>query len=334
VCSSDLGWICGCPSGPDATLPGASSAEAPVVFSVALSGKPNAYAPDTNPGVVQLTVKGCTSALTGDVTSGNVNGQLACHIRPFNMQAEVDGQVTVKTTLALVSALPVPPAATLTAGGTITLAPGITLNASNGDAQTGQVLHAGGAIDKASATANLRGPAGSASGSLEQANDAVLAGLAGSAGEDLFQAIFGMARADYRNQPGALQLSCTGGCSVSAHVVPAVTNNPSRVIWVEGDLDVDLNGTLGSATQPVVIVVNGNVTYSQPTQVTGVIYSHGNMTWQAGASTAAVTGALLVRGNFTANANAALAYDGQVVRLIKQRFGSFVRVPGSWTTAS
>lgn len=331
---TETGWMCGCPSGPAAQLPAASTAEAPVVFSVAMSESPNAYVTSPYPGTVPIEVKACTSALTGEVTDANVNNSAACHVRPFTQAADVDGQVRVQITLGLVSALPVPPVATLTAGGNITIDNGTTLSASNTDSSTGEVLHAGGSIVKiGTAAANLSGPAGTLGTGLDHAGDTALSNLATTGtGEALFQSVFGMAMADYRNQPAAIRLNCGGGCSSSADVAPVLANNPTRVLWIEGDLDINQAGALGSASAPVMIVVSGNLTISQAAIVTGVVYSHGNVVWAGSASNAAVIGALMARGNFTANANATLAYDRNVIRRLHQAYGSFVRVPGSWNS--
>lgn len=323
---TDTGWICGCPSTGDTALPGPSSAEAPVVFAVGMKTWPSVGVS----GAIQLLVKGCTSALTGDVTAANVNTPSACHMRLPEESADVDGQARMSTVLGLVSALPVAPVATVTAGGDIVLTSGTTLRASNPDPSTGEVLHAGGTIQKVGVTATIMGPAGSSGTGLEQDADNTLhtAATSGS-GENLFQSLFGMMRADYRNQPAALRLECAGGCTASAHLVPALTSNPTRVIWVNGNLNIDQASAIGSTNLPAMVVVNGDVTISQGAAFTGVIYSHGDINWSN--SAASVFGAVIARNNFNANTDVNVAYDRQVIRRLQQAYGSFVRVPGSWS---
>ena len=65
--------------------------------------------------------------------------------------------------------------------------------------------------------------------------------------------------------------------------------------------------------------------------INGVIFSMGDMTWSAGSGV--VNGALLTQTNFNATGTATLVYDREIVRRIRQSYGSFVRVPGSWRIA-
>ncbi|WP_395699202.1 PilX N-terminal domain-containing pilus assembly protein [Aquabacterium sp.] len=323
---TDTGWICGCPSSGDTSLPAPSTAEAPVVFSVKMS----AWDAVGVPGAIQLTVKGCTSALTGDVSAANLNSTLACHMRQPTESADVDGQARMGTVLGLVSALPVAPVAAVTAGADIVLSGGTTMRASNTDSATGEVLHAGGAIQKASATTSFSGPAGSSTSGLEQQGDSALSSAASSgSGENLFQSLFGMMRSDYQNQPAALRLTCASACTASADLIPALASSPTRIIWVNGDLNIDQATAIGSANLPAMVVVNGDVTISQGAAFTGVIYSHGSINWSN--SAASVSGAVVARNNFNANSDVNLAYDAKVVRRLQQSYGSFVRVPGSWS---
>lgn len=328
---TETGTNCSCPNSLPVTLvPPAEDVEAPVVFRAEIRKAPANYLPTAYPGVVALEVRGCTSAVSGQQSGATFNGPTACHVS--GTPAVVDGQSNIQVALGLVSALPVAPAATLTVGGTITLDPGTTLRASNTDPLTGLVLHSGGAVLKdLTATALLSGPSGS-SGNPELAGDADLGAFPGDA-SGFFQATFGMLPADYREQPAAVRLNCAGACT-GADLAAAHASNPTRVIWINGNLDVDSATPLGSAPLPAMIVVNGNVVFSQPVTINGVIYSSGNITWQAGANGGAVIGALIAHGNFVASGNATLAYDSEIVRRIRQSYGSFVRVPGSWRMKS
>lgn len=324
---TETGWICGCPTTSTTALPGVSSAEAPVVFAIEMSAWDN-IAP---PGVVQLTVKGCTSAITGDVTLSNVNNIMSCHRRPVTSPSDVDGQARVFAVVGLVSALPVPPAATVTAGRSIVLASGTTLRASNTDSATGLVLHSGALIDKTSGGQTISsGPAGSSSASLEQSSDLDLNSAATTgAGESLFRGLFGMMRSDYRNQPAALRIDCSPpGCTASSDLIPKISSNPTRIIWVNGDLDMDQAVAIGSTSLPAMVVVTGRVTISQGVTFTGVIYSDQEIEWSS--SAASVRGAVISRLDFNVNSDAVLAYDQKVIRRLQQGYGSFVRVPGSW----
>jgi hypothetical protein len=323
---TDAGWSCSCPSGPAASL-AATSGDAPVVFRVRFDQAPSAYVAGGFPGVVPITVRGCTSALSG--TGGNVNDPGACHMATIS--AQVDGQANVRVALGLVSALPVPPGATLTAGKNITLSAGSVLYASNADPNTATVLHAGGVIDKTGATTLFKGPAGSDSPALELDGDTEMSAYADDS-NTFFQSLFGMMPQDYQQQPAAFVVNCAGGNCTASNLTAALATNPTRVIWINGDLNIDQAATFGSAAQPVMLVVTGTVTISQNATINGVIFSMGNMSWSAGGGV--VNGALLTQLNFDATGTATLVYDREIVRRVRQSYGSFVRVPGSWRIAT
>lgn len=323
---NNAGATCSCPNAATTTLP-LETGEAPVVFRVKLELTPSKDTPTAYPGTLGLTVRGCTSALAGDVNAGNVNSNQACHKAAAAGNAVVDSQSAIGITLGLLSALPVPPVAPLTAGGTIDVAAGATLRASNPDGDTGAALHAGGAISGAGSR-QVYGPAGSTA-ALELGGDNKLFMLSAST-DAYFQALFGMMPTDYQQQPAAVRTTCGGTCTASGTLATLASANPTRVLWINGNLDFDNTATFGSATLPVVVVVTGNVTVSAPMTLYGVVYSGGSITWSATGGT--VVGAMVAKDNFAGSGGsvATLAYDADLMRRIRNSYGSFVRVPGSW----
>lgn len=318
------GWNCSCPNGPLATpAPPAPTDEAPAVFRVRLMPVPSVYVSTGFPGVVPLDVRGCSSALSGETNAGNFNGPRACHIAQATPQ--VDSFTSLNVALGLVSALPVPPAAALTVGRDLVQAPGTTLRLSNPDPNTATAVHAGGGITGAIQTF---GPPGSTAG-LQEQGDAAMYALS-AAPDAFFQALFGMLPPDYQHQPAALRLACAGTCTSSGDLAPALAANPTRIIWVNGDLNFDLAANLGSAALPAMIVVTGSVTFSAPVTLTGVVYSAGPINWNGGAAGGTVVGALIGATDFNGQGDATVVYDREVVRRIRQFYGSFARVPGSW----
>jgi len=202
--------------------------------------------------------------------------------------------------------------------------------ASNSDPNTAVALHAGDVINK-NGTSQFNGPAGTEADVLEVQGDTEMSGYAGNA-DIFFQSLFGMMPADYKQQPAALVVNCGGGCTASSELTTALASNPTRVIWINGNLNIDQAATFGSASRPVMIVVSGTVTVSQAATINGVIFSMGSMSWAAGGGV--VNGALITQNDFNATGTATLIYDREIVRRIRQSYGSFVRVPGSWRIGS
>lgn len=314
---TDAGWECSCPLGPTTTLPG-SADEAPAVFRVRLALLPGLGA--THPGVLGATVRACNSALRGG-RPDDVNDPQSCHQAPG--RAAVEAQATVEIALGLLPALPAPPGAALTVGQSIRQAAGTLLRAANPDAASGLALHSGGPVDGA---VDAAGPAGS-SASAVVADDAALRALSQDPAA-FFRTQFGMPVDTYREQPAVWRLACAP-CHAK-DVAAAAAAHPTRVLWLDGDLQLDGALTLGSAEFPVLLVVQGRLALGAPVTVHGVAYAGAGIDWQAGAQLALWRGALITAGAFEADANAHLQYDAGVVRRIQQGYGTFVRVPGAW----
>jgi hypothetical protein len=103
-----------------------------------------------------------------------------------------------------------------------------------------------------------------------------------------------------------------------------------RQIWVDGDLNVNSNVTIGSANDPIILVVDGDVHFNGTIQLYGVVYSTG-MTWDnTGGGGALIRGAAISEGNYTGNGTPDYFYDPNVLSRLRNTLTSFVRVPGSW----
>ncbi|MCK6419633.1 MAG: hypothetical protein L6Q73_01810 [Aquabacterium sp.] len=315
---TDRGWTCSCPSAAMATLVGAVD-DAPSTFRVRLGAAGGAGA-GPYPGTVGLTVRACSEPIQG-LDPGDFDAPDACH-RADGAAARVDAQATVEVTLGLLSALPVAPAAALTIGADVHIAPAATMHVINSDPTTGLTVHSGGAISGALATV---GPAGSA-GATRTA-DAELAAAAGAA-DGLIERYLGLPWAMYSAQPAARRLECRP-CS-ARDVLLAWQRTPGGVLWIDGDLILDDAVTLGTHDRPLMLVVRGNLEIAAPLAVQGAALTTGALRWRAAG--ASWQGAL-VAAQMDVTADAVVVRDAAVVRRIRTTVGSFVRVPGSWRSS-
>jgi hypothetical protein len=300
-------WVCRCPADDgEPTAEPAYPANSAPIFKVEIGS-------DGVPGVVKVDAWGTheSSRAASFEIFGNYN--------------------RVRVKLGLTRALPVPPVAALTAGGTVTL--GVANSkVSNTDPKAGFTIHSGEAFDAASATnTELIGATGSVGGAptlIESDGD--LKALTGAAAPvDFFQSLFGMDATTYSQQPAAVRIDCAAGCT-SASIATAVDNNPGRIIWLNGDLTLDTPSTLGSVDRPVMLLATGNITLAAKVIVNGFLYSNRNVQWNATATDSLVRGAVVAKGNFDGLSAVAIAYDGDMMQRISLGYGSFVRVPGSW----
>jgi hypothetical protein len=149
----------------------------------------------------------------------------------------------------------------------------------------------------------------------------------------MFVSVFGMDRATYRAQPAAVRLSCAGDCATQ--IASKVSANPGRVIWVEGPVTIDSNLVpLGTAAQPVMLFISGNLTVSANLELHGVLYLHGGpgdtTTWTTTAGSTLIHGAVVAEGGLSIVGTPSIAFDPIVLRTINLTQGSMVRIPGSW----
>ncbi|MES2714768.1 MAG: PilX N-terminal domain-containing pilus assembly protein [Pseudomonadota bacterium] len=261
-------------------------------------------------GAMQFLSRGCANPGAGNT---------ACFAQTDD-QPGVDGSTSVIATVGLVRALPVEPKATLTVG---TTADG-EMRVSNGDFASGFTVHAGGAITPAGAS-RFEPPVGTAGDGLIP-NDNVLASLQALGAEAWFRAQFTLDRASYQRQPATIRLPCAAGCN-SAAIANALLMNPRNPIWADGNVNLDTADALGTAADPMMLIVDGNLTVSGNAQFSGFVHAN-RITWDA--ATATWDGAMVSMTSFTANAPATLRYNKAMLDTIRLRYGSFVRAPGGW----
>ena len=264
-------------------------------------------------GAVQFVSRGCANP--GDADTG-------CYTQNDDLPT-VDGTNAVIATVGLVRALPVAPKAAITAGTTITANPPAQLRVSNGDFASGLTAHAGGPITAPGS--QFAGPPGSGSDGRTD-GDGTLAALSAQGAEPWFRALFVMDTASYRRQPAVVQLNCAAGCT-RGDIANALLLNPRNPIWANGNVDIDAAGALGSAADPMMLIVNGNLTVSADANVTGFVHAN-QISWTAPAAN--WNGALVAATTFDATGVATVSYDKTVLDTIRLRYGSFVRVPGGW----
>ena len=124
---------------------------------------------------------------------------------------------------------------------------------------------------------------------------------------------------------------CTD-CSSRLAALAAITVNPR--FFVDGNITLN-GGTLGSATNPVTLVVNGDIELRGNMTAYGLFYVAGataleNWAW-SGSGGATIYGAFISRGRFdNASGNMRLIYDPSLWSNASQPVGRLVRVPGSW----
>lgn len=311
------GWTCSCPVAADPALAMPTGGGVYPAFRGRFV--PVEAAP---PGVIGLEVNGCT--------------RLDDRCLAFPAEAVGhEGRATVLVTLALRNALATTPVAAITVRGGIEVGGGLgAFNPDGGDG--GHAVFAGGVVSDSSSLLRVGGAVGSPGdrARLVLDDDALLRSLYGPPArlqsDRLFAATFMVWPQAYEEQPAALVLECDPACD-GDEVRDALALNPGRVLWIKGD--VDLDGAIGSASEPAMLVVQGEPRIDG--DVFGVVYvrqtaaSDAPQAWAAEGS-GTLTGALFVEGAMDGSASFTVLRERTVIETLQHHNGSFVRVPGSW----
>lgn len=296
------GWSCHCPSdGPPAIDDESPDDGLPhPAFTVQFSAEAPA-------GQIRITSIGCTSA-EGPCRPGSTG--------------HPDASARVQVVLGLLPGLRVPPHAALTTVGSVD-AGTAALGLHNPDTASGGIaVRAGGSL--LGSALRLTTASGGATGAAALTHDADLAALRG---EQLFAYHFGVDPAGWRTHTAVQSIDCNGNCTT--RVATALEGvGPNRMVSVAGDAQLVGPVTLGSAAQPVVLVVQGRLTLRGDVTVHGVVYAT-DIHWNDSPG-GQVHGALISASGYQGNGTPDLHYDADVLHTLQQHTGSFARVPGSW----
>jgi hypothetical protein len=323
--ASSSGLSCLCPSDAASALPSVSGVDSKPMFRIQFKDLP---APATRRDSIQVVSAGCTkpdaSCLAADTPAAPSGDALA----------------VVSAVVTLRSGLSAPPAAAVTARADISGGTG-PLRASNTDVASGGLAFlAGGGINGSVQPETLPGTPGSASLAAgdPKLSAMVPAGPVATVADRMFSLVFGMAPDVYLQQPAVLSVDCTVACT-SAAIDALAKQYPGRILWLKGNLTVNgdigsplVAGTLRAAevppTGPVLLVVAGQITLTSGT-VYGLLYAR-NATWDRGAGSAQVQGAIIAEGSLTGSGAQSVTYDADILTRLRTRRGSFVRVNGGW----
>ena len=295
------GWACGCPSSghPAPAAPTDDGLHAAFVVQ---------FERDASAGLLQLIATGCTG-LAGPCAPGG--------------GTSTDASARVQVAVGLVPGLVTPPAAPLTVRDSVD-AGAAALGLHNADAESvGLAVHAGAAV-VAPAARITSAPGGVASQAMVE-HDASLRALGP---DQFFATYFRLSKTAWRDQPAATRVVCHGNCS--ATLIEAIGDGTSnRLIWIDGDLQLDAPLVLGTRERPVILVATGAVELRGPIAIHGLVYAAA-IEWNDSGSGAMLRGAAIAEGGYSGNGAPDFVYDAAVLAALRGNTGSFARVPGSW----
>jgi PilX N-terminal len=303
---SATGYQCSCPASGALTV----STDPGPAFRIQFFNTDEAGAALAD-GVVRLVAHGCTSAAGECIATGGAGTP--------------DGYSRVRVLLGVLPALGTAPAATITAKTNVTWqGSGAAVGVVNTDPSTnGITINAGGTVDEEKARITTIPGSPPASSIIE--SDTSLSSIST---DQMFQTFFGMTKAQF--QAIALPVTCPNNCSSTLEAAVASFGNETPIIWVTNDMDVTGNISVGSTTNPVILVVDGNIHLNGTMDVFGMVYA-ASSTWDnTGGGSAFLRGAAVSEGAFTGNGTPDFYFDADVLKRLRFQPGAFMKIPGSW----
>lgn len=309
-CARDVGnggWACRCPA------VDAAYASPPVIggddltpsFGVRMD-------PADRGGTVMLKVLGCTSSVVSN-----------CSATMAEVSKNQLALTSLSVRLALVSAVRTPPAAPLIVKGGIR-STGAGLGLHNSDARSAGQLASMGGDWVGMVDSRLESVPGTASSLMVGRNDGVL----GKVDTDVFKMFMGTSLARYPQHPALRTVTCGGDCS---EAIDEAYKAGQRILWVDGNLALASNKVLGTLADPLLIVAKGDVALAGPLQINGMLVANGALRWDNDSGMpSVVNGIVLVGAGMETVGRMDIVYQQAVADQLRNRMGSYVRIPGGW----
>ena len=322
------GWSCSCPTSGLPSLTAPTDAGVWPAFRVRfrpVAGESGSPLVPRQAGVIRLEVVGCTRVdPVGGEQCLSFDGRGALN----------EGRVLASSLVALTGNPIGSPSASLTARGPVDVG-GAAMSVYNAaPSGLGITVHSGGPINTAGLV--LKGAPGTPDAASIIASDTAFdlpATGTFTTSDRMFATVFNMRPATFQTQQAAVTLTCPlSGCGATL-VRDAIALNPDRPLWLTGSLIVDSPGEIGTAPNPAVIVVNGDLQFTTAgVNIHGLVFNRlavGSTAWTT-AGAGQINGAVVAEGSVGGSGTPTIVYNEAALRLLRFSNGSFVRVPSSW----
>lgn len=257
-----------------------------------------------------------------DVETGDLK------VLTIEAQGRSDDQSAVKSLSLIASgspALALPPTNPLTARGFIDLQGSGTIT----NLESNTTIWCGDQVDFTAMAANTIIKHPSSGGGIEASNasnkgidivdnDTSLSTLSDT---DYFQNFFGLSESNYQSSAAGIVIDPVE-TSVST-----LDGEKATVIWVDGDASFTGNPVIGTADEPVVLIVDGNMFGAGNVTINGILFVTGNWT---GTGSLDINGAAVVRGDVNGTGSLDVFYDSGLLGNLNTA-GKGVGLPGTWT---
>ena len=158
--------------------------------------------------------------------------------------------------------------------------------------------------------------------------------LSNLSNDDFFKNFFSESKERIKNKSKAID--CSSGCTGS-DLIDSNGDPVAQMIWITtsnsggapGKLVIDSPITLGSASNPVLLIVDGKIEINDiNANFNGLIYTTQNFKNNAGAGN--INGSLISEGDISATGELKITYNKNQLLTLKNNTSHYVRVAGSW----
>lgn len=136
-----------------------------------------------------------------------------------------------------------------------------------------------------------------------------------------FQNFFGLTEANYKGSVAGLEVD------PDVTSMSTLDGENGKVIWVDGDAAFTGTPVIGTADEPVVLIIDGNMSGAGNVTVNGLLFVTGNF---SGTGSLDVNGAVVIRGDMSGTGSMDAFFDSDVLDNLGDA-GRGAGVPGTWT---
>ncbi len=220
------------------------------------------------------------------------------------------------------------PTVTMTIQGSIALNNSASIN----NTQTNSNILAGGSItfNNSAQTTTSGGTSSNRNqtGSDIQQNDGSISGMSTT---DFFNSVFGANQAAVQS---AANYTYSNASNTSYNFLNNVTGS---IIWINqtsgSTATISNSTTIGSASHPVVLIVNGNLDIANSVTIYGLVFIMNSSSTTFDNNSVTINGALAATGSFQFSNSATLNYNSSVLTALPSIItssSSYGKVPASW----
>ncbi|WAC71835.1 hypothetical protein OU995_19920 [Roseateles sp. SL47] len=152
-------------------------------------------------------------------------------------------------------------------------------------------------------------------------------------GNNAFVRVFGYPSSQYRLQPALTRLRCGADCGPELRQAFA---RGRRLIWIDGSVTLREAPPMPASQEPVVLLVDGQLNIQTAMDFSGVLYARSGIHWQPPVgSRSLLRGAVITEGQLirpAAPTTITLEWDADLLNRISRQMGSYLPVPGGWST--